>query len=734
MGMNSWLAWAGLRSLALAVVVLQLTSCWYDPHGGAVISTYKVDAAALPADEPAESLHAKYSSELTCRRMYQGIEVFYNASTATYSLDIADPEGETANAYNELYPEFGTAYFMSEVQSHHAALPSIDLLDFNNKCNDDRLLTAIERGLHEGPALYPGGKQGFLAALRSRVVARPASSDQQLALAYLDTALALGDGSENKAASAEVRRISRDFDALPSRSKPIGFYDDDAMLQRIFRRDRLLSQPLAFDKPPGLELEIGSPDEELAALCLLAQELQADPLLLRAYEDYCECHRIISNPPEVLDLRDLLPHLALAGQWSALRQRLESSPVWQSRILANGANPGIAFWPRSTSPESVLFNQMSSAQFESAQLMEYLRESIRSGSVSLEPADNSGWYSDQLFALETLLLPERAQEAGKLQLSGRYQQRLGRAFEAMLSQRREGQVKMLGPFAKTKGGERASALPEKLAFAMEPAPTISLRTARAYRRLSRQMQDLPGLGRLDIENEGGAGEGSQLGAEIERLCALQYGLYLLSCSDIGLPAELEENELASCPSLDMETVVEEQSDAEELADLGARFNLYPVRSEPGLDPDEALRRLRACERARDWLINLDSDPFLKNDPRSIVPIGQGDSKRIKCWAVLGVKMLKFKAAYVTPPRMVLASTYKGLGSSEDQLRKADADLAASIGLWPGYDQEVQEATMPVYVFREVEIGSTPLSRSEFRKICDREKEPDKIVAALAKLR
>jgi hypothetical protein len=152
---------------------------------------------------------------------------------------------------------------------------------------------------------------------------------------------------------------------------------------------------------------------------------------------------------------------------------------------------------------------------------------------------------------------------------------------------------------------------------LEPAPTYYLRTARAYAFLDTflkaslgedALKDLTGL-RLK-ELPGTVGESKllerdePLAVEIPRMRELFYGLYLVSCEDIGLKPAFLENELA----------------------------------------DPAAAKLAA----ENWLANCARDPDLAADTRVCVPV-VFDDKNTQLWATLGVRLARFKAEYAFAP-------------------------------------------------------------------------------------
>ena len=89
--------------------------------------------------------------------------------------------------------------------------------------------------------------------------------------------------------------------------------------------------------------------------------------------------------------------------------------------------------------------------------MKELVQAIRSGKVDLTPRENSGWYDHQVYALETMLLPEVGEEHNKLLLTKPYKKRMLEAFAALITKRRETHVRQLDmPTAAMAARRRAS--------------------------------------------------------------------------------------------------------------------------------------------------------------------------------------------------------------------------------------------------------------------------------------
>jgi len=130
-------------------------------------------------------------------------------------------------------------------------------------------------------------------------------------------------------------------------------------------------------------------------------------------------------------------------------------------------------------------------------------------------------------------------------------------------------------------------------------------------------------------------------------------------------------------------------------DIGLRFKL----DQPG-DPAEGDWNRLAAE-ADDWLQALASDPVAKSDVRVMIPIADLGAGRARYWAVLGVR---------------------GTLAGYSLIHGADVS--------PPKPEEETRVWLPTEQFLEVESSSTPLSREEFRKLCDEKVTAEAIAAEL----
>jgi hypothetical protein len=294
---------------------------------------------------------------------------------------------------------------------------------------------------------------------------------------------------------------------------------------------------------------------------------------------------------------------------------------------------------------------------------------IRSGNVDLRPGDRSGWYDYQVHALETLLLPEKAEEREHLLLSASYKRRRLEAFEALVTKRRETQARDLAE-AKSEAPPMSPLDPR---LRVEPCPSVYLRTARAYGYLAGFLEET--LGNDQLAQLRGLREGGErpmdLKAELDAVRELFFGLALVSAEDLGLAA----------------------------------FCLDP----DGVDPD------RCRQAALTWLSHYATDPDLAADTRVAIPV-YVDARRgqSRIWATLGVRLVKLDARYVRPP-------------SVREESNADWQPLEPHLLLPG------SYVIAVDEFAEVARPRLePLDRDELRKICDQARTRAAIVEALRK--
>jgi hypothetical protein len=311
---------------------------------------------------------------------------------------------------------------------------------------------------------------------------------------------------------------------------------------------------------------------------------------------------------------------------------------------------------------------------ENVDLMRELIRRIRSGEVDLAPDDQSGWYEYQVYALETLLLPEKAEEHNKLLLTKAYKQRMLEAFKALIVKRRETHARQLRTAEAAMSAVQPIEKPLyiKPRLRVEPSPTYFLRTARSYAFLENFLNASLGsetLGELHGLRRGGQ-RADDLATELAAMRQLFYGLYLVSAEDIGMQSALKEDE------------VESES--------------------------------KCYEQASEWLSKAMEDPDLAEDTRVSIPIFVDLERKVtRLWVTLGVRMTRLDASFETQPRIKPQD-----GSGEWELVQRHTLIPAN-------------HLIPADEFAEIEVrGSVSLSREELRAICDRAKTKEAIIEAI----
>ena len=618
----------GIPGIDPGVEVIELTD--YNPP--------KLEDDGL-ADDRLEDKKTAFDPQLVDRRPRGDWRI--NQSEAVIKLDVPLARPDSDGELLVLRPSYAAALAAAkDSRSWMPTLPSVNLLDGKAKQFDDGLYAALDQAYFQGLAERLPSHLDLIERLLSKV---PEGSP---AAAYLAAGLTLG-GRETKVANSEQRdKFLRDFNANPALAKPISFYTWSETLKRCWACLRFFQQELKESDP---------------VVTTLVQALAGEASLRADYERAMQFYGKLTNPLAQLSLADLI------GVDVASPQQLE-----ELRKNKGIREPGVAFFPPSSTRETELFERLFPLGIPpGANLMKELVGRIRSGEVDLMPHDKSGWYDYQVYALETLLLPERGEEHNKLLLTRPYKKRMLEAFAALITKRRETHV------AKT-GGALAAAPPQELEevrprLRVEPCPSYFLRTARSYAFLHGFLT--ASLGEETLRQLHGLRQGGQreqdLAGELTAMRDLFYGLYLVSCEDIGHKPTLKDGEVAN--------------------------------------PDQCY------DAALAWLEKLSGDGDLAQDTRVAVPIYVDPRQRkMRLWVTLGVRLTQLDARFVRPPRLQPAT--------------GDGDWK-QVESWKLHDAEYLIA---VDEFAEVEVATlSPPNRDELRKLCDQHKTKPAILAALA---
>jgi hypothetical protein len=449
--------------------------------------------------------------------------------------------------------------------------------------------------------------------------------------------------------ASRKQQLLSEFRGNEVASKPIGFYTWSEPLADCFRFLRFFQRPFAKN--------------ELEVPLALAQVLGSDKALLADYQKAMAFYARLTNPYTTLSLADLVGRPALDP--SGFVALCEEKKTFRKAV---------ALFPASTSKETVLFEKLfPMGPPPNVNLMHELVRRIRSGDVDLRPRADSGWYEYQVYALETLLLPEKGEEKNKLLLTRGYKKRMLEAFEALITKRRETHLRQMD-VVRSFGMPPSPMPPEQIKprLRLEPCPSYYVRTARAYAFLANFLEASVGpeaLQSLHGLRQGGTRQ-PDLHSELLGQRDLFYGLYLVSCEDVGL--------------------------------------------KPHFVRDEAVDRDHCYQQACGWLEKVFDDADLVADARVAVPVYQDVQRRVtRLWTTLGVRLARLNAEYVKPPSI----------KPKDGGGDWQAVEAGRLG--------TAEYLIAVDEFAEVELtGLRTLTREELRAVCDREKTKPAIIADL----
>jgi hypothetical protein len=622
-------------------------------HNSKKMETYEVEkteynrpqAAAedVLVDDSLEDKKTSFDPELIGGPIGTRTDWLINNSAAVFRLDVPVVKPDREVELLILHPSYKAA--IDRTSEDYEFLPSVNAVDGKAKQFDDGLYAVLDQA-------YYKGLEGTLLShveLVKRIFEKVGKDSP--AAPFLAAGLELAGVKVPVSNEAAKAKLLADFNANQTESKPIGFYTWNETLSQCFRFLVYFQRHLV--------------KEELALIRDITAAVSKDPALLADYKKAMNFYAKLTNPYNCLSVVDLAGQADL--DWPSV-ERLAGEKKVRWKV--------VALFPPSTSKETVLFWTLFPQGLPpNADLMRELVRAIRSGKVDLKPKPGSGWYEHQVYALETLLLPEKGEEHNKLLLTKEYKKRMLEAFQAQMTKRRETHVRQLSKDKKDGPGGSYEPPPPpdsiRPRLRIEPCPSYFLRTARAYAFLANFLETAIGkeaLQRLHGLKQDGERK-PNLHAELADMRDLFYGLYFISAEDIGL--------------------------------------------KPELAPDETVDRERCTELAVDWLPKAFDDPELAVDTRVSVPIYVDRINGVtRLWLKLGVRMTKLEASYARPPHI------KPVNGAVD---------------WAPVERglEPSKYLIPVDEFAEVELkGLRSLTREELRAVCDREKTKEAIIRAL----
>jgi hypothetical protein len=584
-------------------------------------------------DDRIEDKQIQFDPELIDSRPLEG-GYQINLSAAVIKLDMPDMKPDRDAPYLKLQPSYAQAIAAAKENSI-AFLPSANLLDGAAKQFDDGLYAAIDLAVYDGEFAIATSLPEFVHQLLNEL------EKENDARSFLAAALELAGKSEtvaelglDNAQHKAKEKYLHDFQRDAVRGKPIGFYTWTPELERLWKVGRFLQH--SFDQ------------RDMAVPRAIAGVLRENVKLKEQYTTIVHLYSGLTNPPLHASLLPLI-----------------ADPNW--------SDDSASLLPASTSRETELFDKLFPTGIpDGTNLMVEFMKRIRAGEIDLTPRPDEGWYAHQVYALETLLLPELGDESNKLLLTAKYKKRLVEAFQALMTKRRETHARMLKVSSEAKSAmERPSTVEPRLRI--EPCATFYLRTARAYAFLQNFLDATMDAEKLK-NMYGLTAEGNRaapLAEELESMKQRFYGFYLISCEDIGLRPSLVAGEIV----------------------------------------DEAA----AKQIALDWLKSIDSNADLRCDTRVCVPIATNNingNVETHLWGAFGVRLAILDASFETLP-----SIRQDPDSDWEEIER--------------YQLKNKRYLIAVDEFANFVLpGLQSFNRQQFRTLCDQQETKKEILEAI----
>lgn len=592
-----------------------------------------------------------------------GIPYSVNNADTIIKVDVIPLDDEEKKILDKLFPDYTSAW---EAASRFDCnmLPSVEMINGKLKQVNDGMYAAMELALDDGLSKFSLGKQKWLARIcdilkqkegESKGFAKKAA---QQALIYVAQGL-LASGAQYELPVHIKEEIGKEPRSFTMPAGEPAFYSWTPKLEALYQQFRLLGQVLRTDP------------ESTAAAALIAAVIDSNPELKAGLETILSFYQCVTNPADTLTVPVYARCVRESGgignvtaSKEAARKyldRLKKTPEFKTSAKREAETwsaekmLGMALIPLLRSKETDLYNRLLSQR----NFMEKLIAAIKSEEISLEPTEESGWYEYQQYALEPLLVPDKAREARKIQMSKQYRKRLESAFKTIFAKTRDTHSGHLRGGLGCGGEMVIDTIIIRPELAVEPTATFYLRQARGYRFLLSVLKSC--VGQADLKKlkrlvEDGSTPDESLLDELTFCMDLCYGLYAQSCFELGVDPVEGVSEIT----------------LEKLKSLAGDAVLY-VRG-----------------------ITLDED--FSRDTRILVHVGTmpqfGNLNTM--WATIGCKIFKIRVDYVIAPEVVASSGYKVRFGPQDYFIIVDE-------------------------FLELETPRSLMNRSDFRAMCDRRK-------------
>ena len=622
--------------------------------------------AAAAYGERGDSL----SSARTVTVQAEGREVplVLNDRGATFAVSAPARSAVTAEAGTTI----SKAIYPSFAAAQGRLLPSLELMRWRGLAFEEGALAAVEVKLEESVGDLASGKGGFLGGLAIKLRHAYEAEDRP------GSRVAFADA---QAFVATAIALSRADGKIPPE---LGLASEVASKANQ-DKDRFLKDDLAARLPAAryawnedlkrvylAGLWLSKPFErvdeaQFKTVIALTWAVGDDPIIAKEY-------RVLSGLYE--GLVGLPPGGASVAEYEALLRGRDAVTVLKEvgtlrnlQIEAKDKGETFVFLPALGYRDVDLLRRLAARESvgEGTWAEAYVA-AVRGGKAGSKASAGAPWLDFAAYAWTALLTPESTPEAGKLTWDDGYKKRLAESYVTGFDQTR-GRAAAAPPAGGTAEGAAAELEPE---FRLEPLPEYYVRMARAYGRLESVLGKsltAPVWESTRGSREGGVSETESLAAEAAEMRQLFYGFYLLSCADVGIT--------------------------------------------PALSYAEVPNPAAAAKSAYAWLEGWRSDKDMARDIREVWLLGPADpadpAKGNVYRCVLGVRMVDVEIKYDRKPSVSLRGT------------------AGTVNL----RFKPVTYTVPVPVVVEVVVpGDKPLTRGQFRKICDKHKTEGAIVAAL----
>lgn len=612
-------------------------------------------------DQKSDELSRKspeYDPDRTIEEEFDGCTLTLNKSASVTRLSVEKIDADVDELSTTIFPTRAAAL---EALGDREAIASMEVVNGALKPFNDGLYAAIELAVENGSDASLVNKRAILDALLETMLARAEAGDDPAWQATVDLAASLLMVNEEPMLSEDTQvaalRAMDDFEQDSFLSTPIGFYTWSDPLRQVFARDRFLQYQLGGDERPF--------DTAFA----VAEALRDDENLRLDYERLLRLYAGLTNPSRHFAPTALADFID-SREGQAIDEGAFESAHPELTVVDPACGATYSWLPPSDSPERKLLASDYCDGNRPENLLARLIEAIQSGEVDLTPSEASGWYDWQLYALETLLVPERAPENEHLLLTQAYKDKLVETFKSVLIQTRETHVKQLEPVV-TRGSGSPEPVDVYPLLPVEPFPTFFLRTARAYGFVKNVLVATLGeeaLSNISRLHEDGSRAEASLAEELDEKAQLLYGLHMVAAASIGMADTLSEDE---------------------------RENLD----------------LKAVEAsARSWLDAWRTDPDVLVDPRVAVPLVRDDDAAVvRNLGVVGVKVIHMHASFPE--------------GYEPELVSGGCPIRHFVPFEPYLlVEQTVEFTTP--------LTAPPLTRDEFRALLSGQRTLDDMVRAL----